>query len=78
MLCSGVKIYRFDLISHKNRRTNYFVTICAYNNKTKDGHRQEASNITYSIVVSIFDVCPPSQPASASNNVKTQRFDWFR
>lgn len=33
---------------------------------------------TYSIVVSIFDVCPPSQPASASNNVKTQRFDWFR
>lgn len=56
----------------------YFVTICAYNSKIKDWHRQEASNITYSIVVSIFDVCLLSQPASASNNVKTQSFDWFR
>ena len=56
----------------------YFVTICAYNNKTKDGHRQEASNITYNIFVFIFDVCLLSQPASASNNVKAQSFDWFR
>lgn len=56
----------------------YFVKICAYNNKTKDGHRQEASNITYSFVVFIFDVCLLSPPVSASNNVETQHFDWFR
>ena len=29
----------------------YVVTVCDYNNKTKDWHRHEASNITYSIVV---------------------------
>ena len=66
------------LLTIKTVALIYFVTVCDYNNKTNDWHRQQASNITYSIVVFIFDVFPSSQPASASNNVKTQRFDWFR
>ena len=59
------------LLTIKTVALIYFVTVCDYNNKTKDWHRQEASNITYRIVVFIFDVCLPSQPTKMTVFNKT-------
>ena len=42
------------LLTIKTVALIYFVTVCDYNKKTKDWHRQEASNITYRIVVFMF------------------------